>query len=778
MRLIRDQNRFVFIATYDERHIPKQAGFSWDKNLRVWWTTNARAALKLAGYADDALRRELLTAAESIPDPDRCTLVLEGTVFRYFSPVALNDHAKKAGFRWAKVPVFYWWTEDLSAAVKCYQSASSEPTFVCDPETAKILRDEQGRRIGAIKASRAADADIDIPCPPGCTPLPYQRAAVAYARDRDVVLFGDQMRLGKTVEAILWTNCQVNVRRGLIIPPATIKLNWLREWKKWSTLGLTVGVANGLSNWPDTDIVIANAEILTRTKDAMTVPVLLKSGKPKMKKTKNGYVPATKRVYPLRKEIRETPWDFVIVDEGHRFKGGEKTARGQCLLQLQPTKRAALTGTPIPNRPIEIWPILNWLDPLSFPEKDYFKFALRYAGATRGAFGWDLSGASHLDELQNLLREKFMIRRLRSQVFKELPPKRRQLIEFPCPDNRYINEQDALWKRYTNISSDVRQAVDASEVLADAEEHKERVRALTSDRMACFEEIARIRHEDAVNRIPFIVAHVKELLEEEPKVICFAWHNDVVEAIAGEFPGCVVIYGKTPQNQRVALQDRFQNDKSASLCVISIAVCEGLDLSAASLGVMAEHDWVPKNIAQAEDRMENPFKKDSSLIQYCVFQGSLDARMAQMLVYKEEIGYDALDRDTTKLAELVAVSPSGGQVELPEKEEASGPDSLPIVSPTDRIVSLNSQNVPSNGASVPQLSENDCRLIHDCVRQLAEVCDGAFSKDGAGFSAFDTRFGHSLAAAQRLTPTAAQAALGLLRKYRSQLGGRLEKYYG
>lgn len=775
MRLIKTQDgEYVFFCTFAEKL--HAFGFSWDKNLRCWRTKNPAIAIKCAAWADDALRAELEQTARDLPDPTKAILTLKDGVYRFYSPFKWNHFAKDAGFRAVKEPYWHWWTEYVDNAAKCYRAAALAipEDFQCAIEVQETLQQYLRRHSETVAASRARDADIDLPVPPGCALLPYQRAGVAYAKDKDRVLIGDEMRLGKTPQSIVWMNCDPSIKRVLIIVPATIKLNWLREWRTWSTLGLSVGVAWGLDSWPNTDVVIVNAEILYRQKDCYVEPVLLKSGRPKMKTVKGKQTPVTRKVYPLRKEIRDVAWDVVIVDEGHRFKD-DKTARYQCLESLQPRRRAVLTGTPIPNRPVEIFPILHWLDPKTFPDK--WKFAMRYAGAKKGPFGWDLTGASHLDELQDLLRRTLMVRRLRSQVLTELPPKRRQLIEFPCPDDKFLNEQDALWKRYTELSAEVREAVADSEVTVHVEEHREIVMSLETDRMACFEEMSRVRHEDAIKRIPFVVAHLKELLEEESKAICFAWHNDVVEQIAKEFDASntVVIYGKTPQNQRVALQDRFNQDPNCRLCVISIAVCEGLDLSASSLGVMAEHDWVPKNIAQAEDRMENPFKKDSSLIQYLVFQGSLDAKMAQTLVYKEEIGYDALDRETAQIAELVSVAtPESNPVVLPEKREAFGPESPSEALPEFAFVS---QTTSPNGKTSPALTERDCAAIHAAVRKVAGMCDGAFVRDGVGFSAYDVRVGHFLAAQESLTPKSAALALSVMKKYRGQLQGELDRFY-
>src|SRR5208282_2657207 len=89
-------------------------------------------------------------------------------------------------------------------------------------------------------------------------------------------------------------------------------------------------------------------------------------------------------------------------------------------------RRLFLTGTPIVNRPKELWPIIFSLCPTF--EKDFFAYAKKYCGAVHNGFGWDFNGASNLEDLQERLRALFMVRRLKKDVLKELPPKRRQVL--------------------------------------------------------------------------------------------------------------------------------------------------------------------------------------------------------------------------------------------------------------------------------------------------------------------------------------------------------------
>jgi SWI/SNF-related matrix-associated actin-dependent regulator of chromatin subfamily A-like protein 1 len=180
------------------------------------------------------------------------TVTQEGGKFiaRFPFDYATKDLVKAAGFRFDPVRK-YWWTGDASIAAQLGKDPSELAANLTAQRQAKHDRDA-----AAIEASRAADADVDIPAPEGCKYDPYQRAAVAYAMNRPSVLIGDEMGLGKTIEALGIINADPSIKSVLIICPATPKLNWKREAQKWLVRPMTVGVANGV--FPATDVVIIN----------------------------------------------------------------------------------------------------------------------------------------------------------------------------------------------------------------------------------------------------------------------------------------------------------------------------------------------------------------------------------------------------------------------------------------------------------------------------------------------------------------------------------------
>lgn len=96
-----------------------------------------------------------------------------------------------------------------------------------------------GIHLDKLRESRAVDAHVDVPSPPGLEYAGYQRAGIAYAIKRKDTLFGDDMGLGKTIEALGVAN-HVRPARLLVVAPATLALNWRAEAEKWLVLGYRI----------------------------------------------------------------------------------------------------------------------------------------------------------------------------------------------------------------------------------------------------------------------------------------------------------------------------------------------------------------------------------------------------------------------------------------------------------------------------------------------------------------------------------------------------------
>jgi hypothetical protein len=133
----------------------------------------------------------------------------------------------------------------------------------------QVPAEETTKTQATIAASRAADADVTIPAPPGCTYLGYQKAGIQFALERPGTLIADEMGLGKTIQGIGVINADPKIARVLVICPASLKLNWYRELKKWLVRPLSVGIADS-KVFPTTDIVILNYDIAHKYERALS----------------------------------------------------------------------------------------------------------------------------------------------------------------------------------------------------------------------------------------------------------------------------------------------------------------------------------------------------------------------------------------------------------------------------------------------------------------------------------------------------------------------------
>lgn len=311
---------------------------------------------------------------------------------------------------------------------------------------------------------------------------------------------------------------------------------------------------------------------------------------------------------------------------------------------IRAKRRVFLTGTPLVNRPIELWPIVRSLDPTGLG-KSWRAYVTRYCAAQQTRYGWDVSGASNLDELQTKLRATFMVRRLKSEVLRDLPPKVRQVIDVPADGMRHLlAAEEALYAGHRALIAKLQATVDELREQGGAA-YDAAVDQLRSATGVAFEEMARARLDLAVAKLPFVIEHLDAVVESTGKVVVMCWHHEICDALLAHFGrSAVAVTGKVAIADRQAAVERFQSDPSCTVFVGTIkAAGVGLTLTAASTVVFAEQWWVPGDITQAEDRCHRIGQVNSVLVQHLVVDGSLDATQARTVVAKQAIIDRALD---------------------------------------------------------------------------------------------------------------------------------------
>ena len=410
-------------------------------------------------------------------------------------------------------------------------------------------------------------------------------------------LLADEPGLGKTATALSWLKA-TDALSILVVCPASLRLNWRREASMW---------------WGDWEPALGWDVI--------------------------SYEEMVRGVRKL------TSVEAVVFDESHYLKN-PAAARTKAAFQIQAARRLFLTGTPVVNRPMDLWPTLRALgladSRVAFGRR-FCDGHLKRVYAKGGARTvWDFSGASGLPGLAALL-SPVMIRRTKAEVLTELPPKTRQVVELSVGGARTamparLGDELETWERWSGEQ------------------------ALAPMPPALLAELAKIRLEDGLAKLSAVVSYLRDVvLEEEEKAVVFAWHREVLERLAEGLPDSVLLYGGMTDREKDAAVRGFQKGGARVFCGQIQAAGTGLTLTAARTVVFAELDWVPGSMTQAEDRCHRLGQRDAVRVIHLVAEG-IDARVARALVRKQGV-LDALENERN--AALAA--PEGRGQEQPHK---------------------------------------------------------------------------------------------------------------
>ncbi|XP_053765279.1 DNA annealing helicase and endonuclease ZRANB3 isoform X1 [Panthera pardus] len=428
--------------------------------------------------------------------------------------------------------------------------------------------------------------------------LPFQKDGIAFALRRDGrCMVADEMGLGKTIQAIAIAYFYKEEWPLLIVVPSSLRYPWTEEMEKWIP---------ELS--PEDISVIQNKTDIGRISTS--------------KVTILGYGLLTTDAETLICALNNQNFKVVIVDESHYMKSRNATRSKILLPIVQTAKRAILlTGTPALGRPEELFMQIEALFPQKFGT--WTEYAKRYCNAHVRFFGkrpqWDYRGASNLNELHHLLSD-IMIRRLKTDVLTQLPPKVRQRIPFDLP------------------------SAAAKELNTSFEEWEKLMRAPNSGATeTVMGLITRMFKQTAIAKAGAVKDYIKMMLQNDSlKFLVFAHHLSMLqactEAVIENKTRYIRIDGSVPSSERIHLVNQFQKDPDTRVAILSIqAAGQGLTFTAATHVVFAELYWDPGHIKQAEDRAHRIGQCSSVNIHYLVANGTLDTLMWGMLNRKTQV---------------------------------------------------------------------------------------------------------------------------------------------
>lgn len=440
---------------------------------------------------------------------------------------------------------------------------------------------------------------------------PFQKEGVKIMLNSNTnILLADEMGLGKTPQASSYLRWGKDTWPALIVSPATLKENWRKEIKRWAGQDAYIIEGKKVENFSEEFLlkypaIIINYDILGEED----------------KKAKAEEMEARKRAremkYPRRNkiikvngwcdELSKMNFKTIIADEVQYISGAE-TIRSRALTQisfaLPNAKKIFISGTPYETKTLQFYPALHILDTENF--KSEYKYKMRFCNPVNTYWGWKFEGLSNAKELHEII-SKFMIRRLKKDVLKDLPPKIRSVIPMKIkPIERKIYDD-----------------ADRELELAIINKEKNALSKLEALKQASFKA-----------KMNSMLSWIKEYLEINEKLVVFIWHRESCEILDKEFKGkCVSVTGDTPTKKRDELKERFQNDPKIKLFIGQIkSAGVGLTLTSSKAVAFLEFGSTAPGMEQAEDRVHRIGQTaDSVLAYYLVLENSIDEQIMEIL---------------------------------------------------------------------------------------------------------------------------------------------------
>lgn len=405
---------------------------------------------------------------------------------------------------------------------------------------------------------------------------PHQIAGAQWLEDHPKALLADEMRLGKTRTALL---SLMNHRPFMVICPSSAKGVWKDEIRDLDPLA-KVDVVQGRSHTFNlfADALVINYDVLADHLAAKRFPVRYKGC-------------------------------TVAVDECHRAKSVDAVRTRATQFFIENSRRAVcLSGTPMPSRTAELWPVLYSLGIVRMEQRLFEK---RYAAGWQAPWGWDARGATNLEELRALL-SPYMLRRTKRQIFGEYIPYESRIVTFDRPP-------------------------DSREGAFDLDTLLIRENPLLS--IAGLSEVVK---ESGLRKVPDAIEFIEDRIRESEsgKVCVFFWHKEVGKALekglARHRPGFIT--GETSHGRRDEIRREFNKPDGRSRIAGGniLAAGESVDFSSADTSIFVETSWVPKDIRQAAERTESVRKLgQQSTAYFLTLENSLDHYMLKKLLDKE-----------------------------------------------------------------------------------------------------------------------------------------------
>ena len=434
------------------------------------------------------------------------------------------------------------------------------------------------------------------------TPYEYQKEGIRKGLEWKRMLIGDEPGLGKTLQSIGIVH-SANAYPALVICPASLKINWQREWERFTgrkALILSNATAPSWSYMVQMhifDVVICNYESLRK--------YFVFDIKGDRKNVRLANIIAN----PAIKMFRS-----LIVDESHRVK--DSSAQQTVFTKMLSIGREyvlLLSGTPVVNKPSDLLTQLSIIGRLA-----------EFGGMGQFLARYEIDGkGANLEELKQKLYETCMVRREKRKVLTELPDKTRVDLVVPIGNKEEYETCYNSLKKYL-------------EVYTECEDWEIRRKM----RMEMLVRFMTLRSLSGKGKVDAVIDFVRTFTDGGQKIVLFCSLHDIVDRLRGEFGDerAAFITGRESATQKQEAVDRFQTDAACTIAVCSIkAAGVGLTLTAASTVCFIEFPWTYSDCCQCEDRCHRIGQKENVTCYYMIGDGTIDGRLYGIIQDKRSV---------------------------------------------------------------------------------------------------------------------------------------------
>jgi SWI/SNF-related matrix-associated actin-dependent regulator 1 of chromatin subfamily A len=437
-----------------------------------------------------------------------------------------------------------------------------------------------------IKDNKVEIKEVDYSKYSHRPPLDHQKIAIEELLKNKKYILADDMGLGKTTSTII-ASLETGAKKILIICPASLKINWQREYQLYSEK--TSYVCEGKNYSENAEIVIMNYDIIKNFHDS--------------KERKNSI-------------ILNLKFDLVIIDEAHYIQNVQAQRTKLINDLVRDIERLwLLTGTPMTSRPINYFNLLSLVD--SPVAKNWMAYVVRYCAGYQFKVGprkvWNVMGASNLEELRDRTSVT-VLRRLKEDVL-DLPDK----IITPV----YLRLRSKMYE----------------EVMGDYYNWYDKNPDESKNLSIQFTKLTQVRQVIADEKTQHTIELAENIVEQGKKVIIFCNFTKSLEVICNHFgKSAVRLDGSMSKIQRQDAVDRFQEDEKVKVFVGNIkAAGVGITLTAAEAVVMNDLSFLPSDHSQSEDRAYRYGQKNNVLVYYPIFENTIEGIIYDILNNKKRI---------------------------------------------------------------------------------------------------------------------------------------------